>query len=333
MRFENPLALVYILWALPAIVLFFLLAGGSKIRAMNNFIRYPLWREVAESYNKRRDYAAKGLLALSVLLLLTAFARPQIGFSWRELQQKGLDIIFAIDVSKSMIAEDIMPNRLARVKIAAEDIISGLAGSRLGIVAFAGEAFLQCPLTFDYDAFRSVLLDIDTETIPTGGTSIGSAIFECIESFEKGTAGYKAIILVSDGEEHRDSAIDAARRAREANVKIFCLGVGSPSGAYLPVIDKRGQKGFIKDNSGRNILSRLNEELLKEVAFITGGSYIRSSPIDFGLDILYEQEISRMKTRQIKEKMTKKYNEYFQLPILIAIALLMLEMVINKKSL
>ena len=333
MRFENPLAALYILWAFPVIVLFFLLARKRKIKAMNSFINYSLWHETAKLYNSRRDYARMGLLTMSVLLLLAAFARPQIGFSWRELKREGVDIIFAIDVSRSMLADDIMPNRLERVKIAIEAIISKLAGNRLGIVAFAGEAFLQCPLTLDYDGFRSVLLDLDIDSIPTGGTSIGNAILESIESFEKGIAEYQVIILISDGEDHENSAMDAARRAREANIKIFCVGVGSPSGSYLPVTDKDGRKEFIKDSSGRNVLSRLNEDLLKQMAFITEGSYIRSSSVNFGLDALYEQNISKMEKRQIKGEMTKQYNECFQIPIFFAITLLVLEMVITKKSL
>jgi Ca-activated chloride channel homolog len=333
MRFENPLALLYILWAFPALVLFFLVCRKRKIKAMNALIDNSLWHEIAPSDINRRDRISIGLLIISILLLLAAFSRPQIGFRWSESEREGVDIIFAIDVSNSMLAEDIMPSRLERVKIEIETMINKMSGSRLGIVAFAGEAFLQCPLTLDYDGFRAVLLDLDTGTIPTGGTSIGKALFKAIESFEAGPVKYRLIILVTDGEEHDESAVNAISLAKKSGIKVFCIGVGTPAGAHIPIMDKTGQKKLMKDEKGRTVLSKLNEDILKQAAFDTGGSYIRSDPVSFGLDALYSQKISGMEKKQIKAERSKQYNEYFQVLIIFAIACLILEMFVSRKKL
>jgi Ca-activated chloride channel homolog len=333
MRFENPLMAVYILWAIPVIVLFWFFTKRYKKSAMNRFVLHDLWHEIIPFFNIRRELIGVVLLSLSVLFLLASLTRPQIGFRWRELKREGLDIIFAVDVSRSMLAEDIAPNRLRRAKMAIEDMIAKLAGDRIGLVAFAGEAFLQCPLTLDYDGFRVALMDLDTDTIPAAGTNISRAIEESIKSFEKGQIKYRVIILISDGEEHEGSALNAAKQAKDDNVKIFCIGVGSPAGAYLPVKDKSGKREFIKYDYGQNVLSRLNEDMLKEIAFITGGSYIRSVPTGFGLDTIYNEKISKMERREITGKKIKQYNESFQLLLLAAIILLIMEMFVNKKSL
>jgi Ca-activated chloride channel homolog len=333
MRFENPLMAVYILWAVPIIVLFWIFTKKHKKAAMNRFIHHSLWHEIIPFFNLRRELIGIILLSLSVLFLLASLTRPQIGFSWRELKREGLDIIFAVDVSRSMLAEDIAPNRLKRAKMAIEDAVTMLRGDRVGLVAFAGEAFLQCPLTLDYDGFRVALMDLDADTIPAGGTNISMAIEESIRSFEKGQIKYRIIILISDGEEHEGSALNAAKQAKDANIKIFCIGMGSPAGAYLPIKDKSGKREFIKDAYGQNVLSRLDEDMLKEIAFTTGGAYIRSLSTDFGLDTIYNEKISMMERREITGKKTKQYNESFQALLIVAIVLLVADMFINKKSL
>jgi Ca-activated chloride channel homolog len=332
MRFENPLAAVYILWAIPLIILYWIFAIKGKKAAMNRFVRNTLWHKMAKSFSIRREHARILLLGLSVILLLLAFTRPQFGFRWRDMKTEGLDIVFAIDVSRSMLAEDISPNRLERTKMAVTAIIDRLAGDRTGLVAFAGQAFLQCPLTSDYNGFRVVLSDLDINTIPVGGTKISDAIRESIRAFEPGQTRYRVIILISDGEEHEGDAIDAAKQAAQENIRIFCIGVGSPSGAYLPITDKNKKRELIKDNQGQRVVSRLNENLLKEVAFLTGGSYIRSSTIDFGLETIYNEKIDKLERREIEGRQVKQYNEYFQILLFLAIILLLLEVFISKKG-
>ena len=322
MRFENPLAAVYLFWAIPVMVLFWLFAGKNKKNAMGRFIQNSLWHNIAPFFSIRRELINITLISLSVLFLLSALTRPQAGFRWREIKHEGLDIIFALDTSRSMLGEDMPPGRLKRAKMSIEDMIGKLSGDRMGLVAFAGEAFLQCPLTLDYDGFRVALMDIDEHTIPAGGTNISNAIKESVAAFEKGQIKYKIIILISDGEDHEGDAIEAAKNARDENIKIFCVGVGSPAGVHLPV----------KDSGGNNILSRLNEDLLKEIAFVTGGSYIRSSVIDFGLNAIYNEKIAGLERREIAGKKTKQYNESFQVLLFIAIMLLIAELFVNKKS-
>jgi Ca-activated chloride channel homolog len=332
MRFENPLAAVYLIWAIPAIILFWAFVVKSKRGAMNRFVESSLWHVITGSFSRRREYIRIIMLSLSMVLLLAAFTRPQIGFRWRQLKAEGLDIIFTIDVSRSMLAEDISPNRLERTKMAIISMINRLGSDRVGLVAFAGEAFLQCPLTLDYDGFRAAVSDLDTDTIPVGGTIISKAIRESIRSFEKGQVKYKVVILISDGEEHEGDAIEAAKEAALANIKIFCIGVGSPAGAYLPITGTGGKREFIRDQDGHNVLSRLNEELLKEVAFITGGSYILSSAINFGLETIYDERINKMERREVGGRQVKQYNEYFQALLFFAIVLLIAELFISKKK-
>jgi Ca-activated chloride channel homolog len=322
MRFANPLAAIYLFWAIPIMVLFWVFVLNYKKNAMGRFIQKPLWKDMAPFFSMHRELIDIILICLSVLFLLAALTRPQIGFKWREIKQEGMDIIFALDTSRSMLAEDMPPNRLQRAKMAIENMIKRLDGDRIGLIAFAGDAFLQCPLTTDYDGFRVALMDLDEDTIPLGGTDISNAIKESMMAFEKGQVKYRIIVLISDGEEHEGSVIETARQAKTENIKIFCIGVGSPSGAYLPV----------KDNHGNNVLSRLNEAILKETAFITGGSYIRSSVVDFGLDAIYNEKISRLERREVAGKRTKQYNESFQVLLFFAIVLLVIEMFIKKKS-
>jgi Ca-activated chloride channel homolog len=333
MRFENPLAGLYLIWAIPVIILFWIFATKKKLGAMNRFIGSSLWGEMAGAFSRRREYLRIIMLSLSVILLLIAFTRPQIGFKWKEQKREGLDIVFAIDVSRSMLAEDISPNRLERTKMAVGNIINRLSGDRIGLVAFAGQAFLQCPLTLDYDGFRVTLSDLSTDTIPLGGTVLSEAIRESVNAFEKGQVKYRVIILISDGEEHEGNAINSAKQAAESGIKIFCIGVGSPTGANLPITDKSGKREFIRDQYNKNVLSRLNEELLKEIAFATGGSYVRSSAIDFGLESIYNEKIAKLERREIKGTKTKQYNEHFQILLFLAIALLTVELFLSKKNL
>lgn len=332
MRFENPLVVVYIFWSIPIMILFWIIVMRKRKRLMGKFVERPLWPEITASLNIRRQYLKAILISAAIILSLVALTRPQLGFRWEELKRKGLDIIFAVDTSKSMLAGDIKPSRLERAKLAIKDMVGNLKGDRIGLIAFAGTAFMQSPLTLDYDGFLLALQDLDIDTIPRGGTSISAAIREAIRAYEPGEKKYRALVLISDGEEHEGDAVKAAGEAKVKNVKIFCIGVGSSRGSSIPIRDEKGTKSFLKDESGHRVKTRLNEKILKKIAFITDGAYVHSTITDFGLETIYREKISAMEKREVKGKKRKRYHERFQIPLSLAVFLLCLELMIRERS-
>ena len=333
MKFANPIVFLYMLWIIPALVIFWIFVMRKKQRILNIFIESSLWKHTLNSLDKRRELIKILLLSFSIIFITIAFTRPQIGFRWKETKQQGVDILFAVDTSNSMLAEDIKPNRLERTKLAIRSLVSRLSGDRIGLIAFSGTAFLQSPLTVDYDGFLLTLDDIDTEILPRGGTSITKAIEEAIEAYDKVEKSHRVLVLISDGEDTDGDAISAAKKAKDNNIKIFTIGVGSKKGVPIPFINEEGREVFLKDRDGNTIYSRLNEKLLQEISFITEGAYIRSSSGEFGLDTLYKERLSKIKKRKVEIKKHKEYNERFQIPLFIALLLLIFEMFLSKRKL
>src|SRR6185295_12827799 len=207
--------------------------------------------------------------------LILALARPQWGFDWEPTKQRGLDIIVAIDTSKSMLAEDIAPNRLTRAKLAALDLMQQARADRLGLIAFAGSAFLQCPLTVDDAVFRQSVEALDVNIIPQGGTALAEAIEKALAAFSE-TDTHKALVLITDGEDHDSAAVEAAKKAAAAGLQIFTVGVGTADGELLRMKDANGRSDYVRDEDGNVVKSHLNEELLKDIAKETQqGVYVR----------------------------------------------------------
>jgi Ca-activated chloride channel family protein len=296
------------------------------------FIERALWPEIMYSLNMRRHYIKIIIVSTAIILSILSLTRPQFSFTWEEAKSKGLDIIFAVDTSKSMLCQDIRPNRLERSKLAIKDLLTRLKGDRIALVAFAGRAFLQCPLTLDYDGFLLALEDLSIDTIPRGGTSISTAIQEAMKAYDPVEKKYRVLILISDGEEHEGDALKTAKTAKEEKIKIFTIGVGSNMGAFIPIADREADKDFLRDEQGNRVKSQLNEKLLKDAAFLTGGAYVHSTSTDFGLDSIYRESISRLERREIAAKKTKRYHEHFQIPLSIAVFLLCLEAVITRRK-
>lgn len=319
-------------WIVLALALFFIRAIGSKRRAMRRFAEARLLEEIAASVSFKRQFV-KFMVLLSVLVFgILALMRPQWGFRWQEVKSKGLDILIAIDVSKSMLAGDVKPNRLERSKLAVKDLIKKLRGDRIGLIAFSGTAFLQCPLTVDYDGFLLALNDLSVDTIPRGGTSISSAIKKAISGYEGGQKKYKVLVIISDGEDHEGNPVIYAREAKRENIEIFCIGIGTAEGELLQVTGEAGKRTFMKDKEGNVVKSRLNEEALQKITLITGGTYVRASGAEFGLDLIYEERLSKMERRELKAQMSKLYYERFQLPLAFALILLIIEPFISDKK-
>ena len=294
-----------------------------KKDALASFASPQILPRLSSNVSKVKTFSKAALFALGISAALLALARPQWGYKWEEQIQKGVDIIFAVDTSKSMMAEDVKPNRLERAKLAINDVVERLGGDRIGLVAFSGQAFLQCPITLDYDAFKMSLDALDTNIIQRGGTNIAAAIDEAQSAFSS-SKNQKILILISDGEELEQSGVSKAEQAARGNgLKIYTLGVGGANGEPIPVRDERGKVDFLRDESGKLVSSRLNEDLLKKVAAATGGIYANIS--DDGMETIYEEGLKKAPKSDVSARMKKLAIERFQIPLAAAIALLALE--------
>ncbi len=331
MRFGYP-ALAVFLWLVPALVVFLHFSLSARRRALKKFASEPILAEISSSSGDGRIKLRGAVLTAALALMILGLMRPQWGFQWQEVKKMGLDIVVALDVSNSMLAEDIKPNRIERSKMAIKDLVRKLKGDRIGLIAFSGTAFLQCPLTLDYNGFMLALDDVDVVSIPIGGTSISNAIRKAIETFE-GTAGdEKILIVVSDGEDH-EGGIDAViAQAKAKKVRIFCLGIGSPEGELIPIPGDKGKKGFLKDAEGNVVRTRLNESMLERISMETGGMYVRATGAQFGLDLIYQEELSKLQKHEFKSEKEKRYTERFQFPLAAALALLAIEPFIGDRK-
>ncbi len=304
-----------------------MLAALAKVRrkTRHKFGDKQLARVTAYSFSPQRFVWKEALVTLVFLFSMIALTRPQWGFDWQEVKHYGLDIMIAVDTSKSMLTEDVKPNRLERAKLAVKDLVKKLSGDRIGLIAFSGDAFFACPLTVDYGGFLLSLEDLSAGTIPRGGTDLGRAIAEALKGYQDVPAQYKAVVILTDGESWEGDPLGQARAAADKKVRIFTVGIGTREGELVRVIDENGQAGFIKDHDGNFVKSRLNETLLKEIAAVTGGAYVRSSGAELGLDYIYENYIARMEKRDIDTKMQQRYHEKFQVPLFLALLCLALE--------
>jgi Ca-activated chloride channel family protein len=247
------------------------------------------------------------------------------------VKRTGLDILLVIDTSKSMLTQDVKPNRLERTKLAVKDMIKKLKGDRIGLVAFAGDAFMLCPLTSDYGGFLLSLSDLDVNISPRGGTNVGQALEEAMHGYDKTQAKFKTIVIVTDGDNLEGDPMAVVKKAKDNGIKIFSVGVGTQEGDLIMVTDAQGQSQYLKDDQGNVVKSRLNENLLQRMAYETGGAYVRSSGAEFGLDYIYEEHLSKLEKREIEDKMQKKYYERFQIPLALALIFLLAETVLNRR--
>ena len=332
MIFVNPHAW-HLLWLLPLIAAglhFFYL---HRCKMMARFAQEHLHDELARGLSKK-VYRLKAIFLMAAfVLMVAALCRPQFGFTLRPVKRHGLDIMVTIDVSKSMLTQDVKPSRLERSKLAIKDMVMKLNGSdHIGLIAFAGDAMLICPFTYDYNGFLLSLDDLSTGSIPRPGTNLAQAIDESVKAYQEMTDSDKAVILVTDGEEEEGDALSAARRAKEKGVRIFTVGVGTREGDLIQVTNADGQNEFLKDSDGNFIKSHLNENLLQQIAYITNGAYVRSGGAQFGLDYLYDRQLSKLKKHDAEEKTAKLYDERFQWPLTLAFVFLLVEAVfLNRK--
>jgi Ca-activated chloride channel family protein len=331
MQFEHPEILWLLLLALPGLIAFFWWAAKVRQRLAAQFIVARLLPNLLAGVSPGRQMARVTLLVAAITLLVVALARPQIGFSWEEARSRGLDVVVAIDTSKSMLAADVAPNRLRRAQLAALDLKRLARTDRLGLIAFAGSAFLQCPLTLDDEVFRQSVEALDVNIIPVGGSALAEAIHAARGAFKEGNDNHKVLVLFSDGEDNDGSAADAARAAGKDGLRIFTVGVGTPNGELLRATDTQGRTEFIKDADGNAVKSRLNEALLKEMAQETGGFYVNLAGANT-MNTLYERGLAPLPKSDHASQRIKRHHERYQWLLGLALALLLAEMLLPERK-
>ncbi|WP_372682121.1 VWA domain-containing protein [Desulfosarcina sp.] len=318
--------MLFFIWAVP--VLFLVIFYGMRRRReiMHRFSSVHGLEAIAPDTVGGRRWVKGSLLMVAVLFTAVALAGPKYGYRWQEIRQQGVDIIIALDCSRSMTAADIHPTRLERAKREVFDLLAMLKGDRVGLVAFAGTAFLQCPLTLDYSAFNLFLNALSPDYLPVGGTDITGALTTALDSFDPKSASDKAVILITDGENTGGGEpLKAAETLKENKIKLFCIGVGGSDG--VPIPEPAG--GFKKDRSGQIVLSRLDENTLKKMAVLTGGTYVRSVAGDMDLDAIYTDEIRRkMEADTVSSGRKQVWEDRFQWPLALALLCLVAELML-----
>ncbi len=270
------------------------------------------------------------LLITAVFLLFVSMANLQYGLKEEEVKQKGIDLMIALDVSNSMNAEDLKPSRLEKAKRAIEQLIEHLHGDRLGIIVFAGDAYVQLPITTDYAAAKMYLQTIETDIVPTQGTAIGTAVELAMQSFNFDDPTSKAIIIITDGENHEDNPVEAAKAAAEKGVYVYTIGMGTAEGAPIPVYKHGKQVGFKKDKEGNIVVSHLNEDMLKEIAAAGNGMYVRATNANAGLNLILNK-INELEKKEFDNKVFKSYEDRFQLTLFPAFVLLITYLLLSDK--
>jgi Ca-activated chloride channel family protein len=307
------------------------LYDARQHRALATFVSAHLRLQLTRSISVGKRRLQRGLFLGSVICLFVALAGPLVGYRWEEVRRRGNEIIFAIDTSRSMSTPDVKPNRLTRAKLAIDDFAKHLDGDAVGIVAFAGSSFLACPITLDYGAFQESLSAIDTNTIPRGGTNISSAIKAAQIALRRRPGSDKILILITDGEDLEGNAVDAAKGASQADgLKVYTVGVGTAAGDLIPIAQAQGG-GFVKDESGAFVRSRLDEPALKAIAAATGGFYVPLGTQGEGLEAIFSAVLGTMAKHDLASRRQKIYIERYQWPLAGSLAMLLASLVIGTR--
>ena len=330
MTFAEPI------WLFVGLIAYGLLAWGwlsydkRQRKALASFAASHLHAQLTASFSAVGRLWKRGLFLASVVLLFIALARPQAGFRREEMKRRGIEILFAVDTSKSMLTPDVTPDRLTRAKLAVDDFVGHLDGDGVGLVAFAGNAFLQCPITLDYNAFNESLAALDTNTIPRGGTDISSAIREAVAALQNRPSTDKILILLTDGEDLEGNAVDTAKEVAQAGLKIYTVGVGTANGGLIPLPAESGD-GFVKDDSGQYVKSHLDETTLQAIAKATGGIYAPLGAQGQGLDTIYQTALAPLAKHDLASREQRVYIERYQWFLPPALLLLLASLVIGTR--
>ena len=323
------------LWGLlliPILIGFFTRAEHRGLRRLQEFVSARLLPQLAGTVNRPRRILRFGLLLLGLSFAMLSLAQPRWGYTFQDVKRKGLDLLIAVDTSRSMLSNDVQPDRLERVKLATRDLINELQGDRVGLIAFAGRAFLQAPLTIDYEAVMESINDLDTKTIPEGGTNISSAIDLATQSFGKSAVGNRALIIFTDGEELSGDAVKTAKTAAGEGVRIFTVGVGTPQGSLIPIAAENGETAFVKDSAGQVVKSKLDEKPLREIAQATGGFYVHLENGPRTMQQIYNEGLTKMQAAEIDVRLSRRPIERYEWPLGAAIIALALSILIGERK-
>ena len=322
--FAHPFFLL-LLFLLP----FFFVAVAVRMRIRKHRIRKigdeTLVSRLMPSWSKSKVWVRTSLYALAFFFLVLGLARPQMGAKLKERETKGAEIMIVLDVSNSMLSQDYSPSRLERAKLAISRIVDKLEGDRIGLVIFAGTSFVQLPITTDYVSAKMFLNSISTSSIPVQGTAIGEAIATAAKSFSAQSEHSRAIIVITDGENHEDDAVEAASLAAEAGAKVYTIGVGSAEGQPVPVDGE-----LLKDKDGNIVVSKLDEQTLREVASAGGGAYVHALNDEFGLSPIVD-DIKKLEDEQYSSVIFEEYDEQFMYFLAIAFAIFVIEMLVGER--
>lgn len=310
------------------IPVFFLLYGGAqriRRRRIRKFGDEALVNELMPSRSVSKGWVRVTMFSLAFLFFVIGLSRPQIGAKLKEQKTKGVEIMIALDVSNSMLAEDYSPNRLERAKLAISRLVDRLREDRIGLIVFAGSSFVQLPVTTDYVSAKMFLNSITTESVPVQGTAIGDAINTALRSFSAQSEKSRAIIVITDGENHEDDPVAAARQAAQFGARVFTIGVGSPEGQPIPV---KGE--LLRDKDGEIVVTRLDETVLQEIAAAGNGAYVRAGNSEFGLSPIVDS-IKKMDSEEFNSVVFEEFDEQYMYFFAIALVLFVIEMLIGER--
>ncbi|MDY3783981.1 MAG: VWA domain-containing protein [Candidatus Cryptobacteroides sp.] len=316
---------LWLLLAVPLFPLIYALVRAGRRRRLRRFGDEALVRELMPSWSGAKGWVRICLYSLAFMMFVIGLARPQIGARLKEREAKGAEIMICLDVSNSMLAQDYSPDRLSRAKLAISRIVDRLQDDRIGLILFAGSSFVQLPITTDYVSAKMFLNSISTQSVPVQGTAIGDAVLTAAKSFSIQSEKSRAIIVITDGENHEDDPVDAARQAAEMGIKVYTIGVGSLQGQPIPMDGE-----LLRDNDGNIVVTRLDEVTLRKMASEGNGAYIHAGNEEFGLNPIID-DIRRMEEEKFKSVVFEEYDEQYMYFFALALALFILEMLIGER--
>jgi Ca-activated chloride channel homolog len=320
------------LFLIPILIVLFVRAERRGLKRLHEFVSARLLPQLAATVNRPRRLLRFGLQLLGLSFALLALTQPRWGYTFEDVKRKGLDLLIAVDTSRSMLSNDVQPNRLERVKLAAQDLINQLQGDRVGLIAFAGNAAVQAPLTVDYDAVVDAINDLDIKTVPEGGTNISGAIKLAHVVLGKSALGNRALILFTDGEELEGDAVKTAKAAASEGVRIFTVGVGTQEGSLISIPGENGETAFVKDSTGQVVKSKLDEKRLREIAQATDGFYLHLENGPRTMRQLYDDGLSKMQAAEIDTRLSRRPIERYEWPLSIAFVALTLSILIGERK-
>lgn len=330
-RFGSP-EYLFALVIIPILIILYIIFRVKRKKALKEFGNIEILNPLMPNASTSRPNWKFSILLLAITFVIIGIARPQFGAKLQKIKRNGVEIIIALDVSNSMMAEDIQPNRLERAKRAISRLTERLDNDKIGLIVFAGDAYTQVPITTDYTSAKLFLSSINTSIVPKQGTSIGAAIDLGMSSFTPETESSKAIIIITDGENHEDDAVEMAKLAQENDIIVHTIGMGLPHGGPIPIINANGQKDFRKDKNGEVVVTKLDEKMLQEIAVMGGGKYVRANNTEVGINAIFD-EINKMEKTELESRVYSDYNDQFYYFILVAIALLLIDfMLLERKN-